>query len=379
MLPILREELSTSLIFKSPGRFEQLVHPKSSFLAHIRYFVLEKPSAGCETAGSQQNMLLSFVAALPTNQLRYFQSEVELTKEVFESVLSAQASLQNIDVVLTSDVADSALLKPCLTKVKAVKVQIPSDPAKTGDAWRHYDALIHHAPQLSNLEMISAYDDDGFPDFEHVTLRSRDGSMKRLHLNRLFLEEMRLGDYFTNITDHIEVTQLVRLTMTDCRRIRPLLSELTACYKATTPAMRNLQLYLSSDQSERSDISRQDIEEFLLSFSGLRTLYLSLWSDQLVSRASVINHASTLEAFSVGTFEHESMRYSVTDLMAILDACKNLKQLGVQLGLQKIGPLEGLRRGTIRYRTPVSISEHVETEVEATLVRLCCSPSVQAV
>jgi hypothetical protein len=320
--------------------FDALVHPNSNIIRNLKYFTLTKSNESLDFAKDQRDMYILLMLALPRDKVVRFESFVRFDSNAFKILVQAQRQLEDIDVPLGNAVQDTTSLVPYLTAVNDITVWIDRDAARAASTFQNYESLLQHTLRLASMAIVASRADGpqmpGYDaDISLIEFPQVNNKIGRLDLRDLELVDLLLGSHYVRITDYINLDTLSSLHLFDCLDLEPIIHGLTDIFSTNSSSLKYLSICLPDELSastSQSSISH-DIELLLLSFNGLRYLLLSMSTLALVSKESIINHAETLTFLAISSEHTSSAQYGVADITAVLNACTNLAELGIAIGI----------------------------------------------
>ena len=377
MAPVLWQSTRVPLRTYDTNALNTLIGPTSSILANVKCLLVYAAPGEYKLSNDQQGLLVAILTALPRDALRSFTCRSKIDRYTFLCVIQAQRQLKELRVTLSEDLGDLSPLAPYLAAITTILIYVNRLPDKAAISCKRYHSLISNAPRLSNLELILALEDEDpshdfqyFADIQNFSLGTAHGAARQVDLKTLKLRYLALKDSYARITNHINVMNLKELHLISCYDIQPLLAALERAFAGGKPALTHLEVCLILGDHERANGLARGIEKFLSSFSGLRTLYLTMGKFGIISKDCVIKHAATLLLFGVDAMDGRPNSYDLSELTAILDSCTKLEQLAVNLGIEPITPWTGLCKDLLSDTRSSPTTPHVATHFEASLVRL---------
>jgi hypothetical protein len=97
--PMLWNTLEADFQTHNETRFDALVNPKSHIIANITHLKLKAIPGENAITANQRGALLVFLAALPSNKLRGFESSVGVDRMTFLSILQLQQRLEEPSIL----------------------------------------------------------------------------------------------------------------------------------------------------------------------------------------------------------------------------------------------------------------------------------------
>ncbi|KAF2826089.1 hypothetical protein CC86DRAFT_406389 [Ophiobolus disseminans] len=330
-----------------------LINPRSSILAHPRYLTVLPAEKTYELDDFQRRLLLTILTALPRDTLRGFTTNFLIDRMTFQSVIQTQRQLESFYVGLSKDLGDLTPMAPYLAAITETVVFVHWNGEESLVSCKNHHPLLANTLQLSSVKICLAPADHEphqniqyFADIHEISLGSVHGPPRQMDLEVLNLTELLLGSSYVRVTDHINISNLVNLEIDS--------------------SLKTFELHLTVGRNDQSSGTVHTVEKFLLFLSGLETLILAMSDVGIVSKDSIIKHAATLTCLEFDTVHGRPDIYELSDLTAILDSCKKLVELAVDLGIGPMTPWPGLWRDLL-----------LDAKFEPTLPLIESHPSLQ--
>ena len=233
-----------------------------------------------------------------------------------------------------------------------------------------YHSLLSQVTGITDLHIYN--DDLELVDIEPITLGPIHDHARHLDLKLLSLFALRLGNFYTQITNYLNIMGLSTLKLDECPGIQPLIRALTAACATETPALRVLQIYLPFQRQEPEEGILKDIGDFLLSFSGLEELSMQLEDYGMVSKTSIINHKATLQVLLISCWSGAPIRLAAAELNDILLQCTSLEQLALSLDIGAQDPWIDMCRDSLGLAGVLSSITRTDTDLARSMVVTRC-------
>lgn len=276
-----------------------------------------------------------------------------LTLDELANILNKQRDLIRLTIGLFAaadckHIARAAVPKivPLLTKITAIELKARDDEC---EAFHLAAMLISQNRQIIEDLVIKAGDVDGLPDpvgypqtLEHLEDHYNDLTPHpTLSLPFQNLKSSSSSALYWGLAEDswlalFGCTTLQSLRLRNRDQVSTFLEQLAEAYRATgTCNLRTLEITWNMDVISEPIAIRQALHELLLTFKGLRRLFIvshcSETNASVVSLPAVLRHAATLESLIIEEIDRKPF---TTDTMGDLcRKCPNLRHLGLDLPL----------------------------------------------
>ncbi|KAF2640520.1 hypothetical protein P280DRAFT_507204 [Massarina eburnea CBS 473.64] len=350
---------TTDLIPTAKKKTEVLFHPHGGIITYTKHLVL------LESAWNKTNSLsllkrtatnlACFLAALPRDQLESFDCDGRIIDEgiILLILQSLHRRLHHLNVLFDPKskavLSASPWIVPHLSELASLYIYGVKKIGLGRNPFTSIRFLLQHAPKLKQLYFKKASsvgwrDEDNFATVSDI-LPSREQLLVLPHLELLALESMVLSTPDLVILDHIRFDRLKHLVLKideahECEVLAGLLRALTHLFACSNPMLVGFEA--SYTDTPNTKIFKE-LEGFLLSFEGLQKLWFSAGHPGvgLIDKECIMHHGSTLRVLGFGVEDAPSRGYlryfSAPDTIEILEACPQLEQLAMAIGLGECG------------------------------------------
>ncbi|KAF2268957.1 hypothetical protein CC78DRAFT_529585 [Lojkania enalia] len=393
MAPYLWHTLCTTLLETPSRTLRTLIQPTNSILPHVRRLaVLPGHTDVPETAAAAAyDNLMLLLRALPRDRLqafnfRYFYtphsiyllllSQQKLTTLHLGRLLASKKHVYNESVRMGSIYPTSTI-----ASLEHITIRI-SPPRSLYQLFRdNLRFVLENAPKFKRLRLRFSSGGYSVPQIGNIPKDLFEGPGQSpafphiLQIEQLYLSMLPFSDEAGVLLRYIDFRRLQLLRIHYCKNLATLLTSIAASFAAGNYSLRYLKVDTSLLSYAETQRQRGAIVALLRSFSGLVHLGVNTRRMRPLDPNVIIGHSNTLTSLlshSTATNGSPAL-WSVQELATILEACVNIKQLGIALPHIDLGPLNDLGS---EFGFTTQSEYDVKSRLEAVLETIARHPNI---
>lgn len=325
-----------------------LLHPQSGITSRVRELDILESTLSVE--GADRAML--FIAAIPRDRLRRFESTWKVSALIFQVLLQSQRKIEDIDVwtpftcpgqltlVELESEEHHTWMGPLLPEVSKIVLSINPHEAQEERIFHSLKSVSQCCPKITDLALNNeSLDNRNDVSLCAILSHTKDHQLFP-NLATLRLYNLRMATTADQAIDgNLHLSNLRALQLEACIDQISFLKGLSSFYTSNVGKLEDLIVILPMELTE-SENTVQAIELLLKTCPKLSDLQLDLSAHRLVAKHSVMAHHKTLESLMLGTADSGSGRYySAADLNSILNGCTKLEALAIDMPPLDLGPI----------------------------------------